>query len=78
MLALTFNNPADFDRIQENDRFDILGLESFSPGVPFTLVIHHDDGTNENIQVNHTYNQTAIDWFKAGSALNLISSKANN
>ncbi len=76
MLALTFANPADYDKIQEQDVFDILGLTEFAPGKPLTLAIHHKDGSEEKIQLNHTYNEQQWAWFKAGSALNLI--KQNN
>ena len=72
MLALTFANPSDYEKIQEDDSIDITGLESFSEGVPLTIVLHHADGTNESFPVNHTYNSQQIDWFKAGSALNII------
>lgn len=75
MLALTFANPADYDKIQEDDTFDIKGLTSFTPGVPLTIVIHHKDGSTEEIKANHTYNEGQIEWFKAGSALNLIGQK---
>jgi aconitate hydratase len=72
MLALTFANPSDYDLFQEDDTIDILGLNSFAPGLPLQVVIHHKDGSNHTIAVNHTYNQGQIEWFKAGSALNLI------
>jgi aconitate hydratase len=72
MLALTFANKADYDRIQESDTFDITGLKDFTPGVPLQLVIHHVNGTSETIPVNHSYNDNQIEWFRAGSALNLI------
>jgi len=72
MLALTFANPADYDKIQEDDTFDILGLTTFSPGKPLTVVAHHKDGSKDEIMANHTYNEAQIGWFKAGSALNLI------
>ena len=72
VLALTFANPADYDRIREDDNFDITGLTSFSSDKPLTLVVHHADGSREEIRLNHTYNQKQIDWFGAGSALNLI------
>ena len=72
VLALTFDNPADYDKIQEDDRIDIIGLTEFAPGKPLTAVLHHADGTTEEITVNHTFNQNQIEWFKAGSALNLI------
>jgi aconitate hydratase len=72
MLALTFANPADYDKVEEEDRIDILGLESFTPGVPLTIVLHHSDGRQDRFAVNHTFNESQIAWFKAGSALNLI------
>ncbi|PWJ59032.1 aconitate hydratase [Dyadobacter jejuensis] len=72
MLALTFDNPADYDKIQENDSIDIVGLESFAEGTPLTIVLNHEDGTSESITVNHTYNAQQVEWFKAGSALNII------
>ena len=72
VLGLTFANPADYDKIMEGDTFDIVGLKTFAPGKPLTAVIHHADGTTEEIVVNHTFNQNQIDWFKEGSALNLI------
>ncbi|MGG7664921.1 aconitate hydratase [Dyadobacter sp. BHUBP1] len=72
MLALTFVNTADYDKIQEDDTIDILGLETFAEGQPLTVVLHHNDGTTEEFPVNHTYNAQQIEWFKAGSALNII------
>ncbi|MFN8310475.1 MAG: aconitate hydratase [Chitinophagales bacterium] len=72
MLGLTFDNKADYDKIREDDTFDIIGLTNFTPNEPLTLVIHHADGSSESIQVNHTYNQQQIEWFKAGGALNII------
>jgi aconitate hydratase len=72
MLALTFDNPSDYDLIKEDDSIDILGLETFSPGSPLSVVLNHADGTKDTIKVNHTYNEGQIGWFKAGSALNLI------
>ena len=76
MLALTFANKADYDKIQEDDNFDILGLENFTTGVPLTVVAHHNDGSSDNIVVNHTYNEQQIEWFKAGGALNVIRSES--
>lgn len=72
MLALTFANKNDYDKIQEDDTFDITGLKSFTPGKPLTLVIHHLDYKSDEISLNHSYNEIQIKWFKAGSALNLI------
>ena len=72
MLGLTFANPQDYDLIQEDDNIDIVGLESFAPGKPLAVVLHHSDGSEDKITVNHTYNDGQIEWFKAGSALNLV------
>ena len=72
MLGCTFANPSDYDLIQEDDTFDILGLTTFAPGVQLTLVAHHIDGTKSEIKLNHTFNEGQIEWFKEGSALNLI------
>ncbi len=72
MLGLTFANKDDYNKIQENDTIDILGLTEFAPGKPLTLVLHHADGTQEEILANHTYNAQQIEWFKAGGALNII------
>jgi aconitate hydratase len=72
MLALTFANKADYDKIREDDIFDVKGLTTFSPEKPLTIVIHHSDGKIEEITVNHTYNKNQIEWFKAGSALNAM------
>ena len=72
MLALTFANKADYDKIQEDDSIDVVGLTSFAPGTPLTLVLTHKDGSTDSIEANHTYNQQQIEWFKAGGALNII------
>jgi aconitate hydratase len=72
MLALTFADKADYEKIQENDTIDILGLTSFAPNTPLTMVFNHSDGTSDSIQVNHSYNEQQIEWFKAGAALNII------
>jgi aconitate hydratase len=75
MLALTFANKEDYNKIQEDDVVDIIGLTSFSPDAPLTLALHHADGSEDRFQVNHTYNAGQIEWFKAGSALNLMAKK---
>ncbi|HMU76180.1 MAG TPA: aconitate hydratase [Bacteroidia bacterium] len=75
MLALTFADKADYEKIKEDDTFDIVGLTTFTPGVPLTLVLHHSDGSKEEIKVNHSYNEHQIAWFKAGGALNIIRSE---
>ncbi|MGZ3753694.1 MAG: aconitate hydratase [Mucilaginibacter sp.] len=72
MLGITFADSNDYDKIQEDDTFDIVGLTTFAPGVPLTVVLHHKDGSQESFKVNHTYNAQQIEWFKAGGALNII------
>ncbi|HXB29819.1 MAG TPA: aconitate hydratase [Puia sp.] len=72
MLALTFADKADYDKILEDDVIDIDGLTEFTPGHPLTLVLHHLEGEPEEILANHTYNESQIEWFKAGGALNVI------
>ncbi|MBD0294764.1 MAG: aconitate hydratase [Flavisolibacter sp.] len=72
MLALTFANKDDYDKVQEDDTIDITGLTTFASGKQLTMVLHHADGKTDKVQLNHTYNQQQIEWFKAGSALNLI------
>ncbi len=78
MLALTFADKSDYDKIQEDDSIDVIGLTTFAPGKPLTLVLHHKDGSKEEITVNHTYNQQQIEWFKAGAALNIIRKQVAN
>jgi len=72
MLALTFANKEDYDLIQEDDKFNLLGLTDFKPGKALRLVINHKNGTTDTINCNHTYNEQQIEWFKAGGALNII------
>jgi aconitate hydratase len=72
MLALTFANKDDYEKIQEDDVIDVTGLTEFAPGKQLTMVLHHADGTIDKVKLNHTYNEQQIEWFKAGSALNLI------
>jgi len=72
MLGLTFANENDYDKIKEDDTFNFTDLEAFAPGKPLTLELVHANGTKESILLNHTYNDSQISWFKAGSALNLI------
>jgi aconitate hydratase len=72
MLALTFANEADYDKIQEDDTINFLDLTDFAPGKPLALEFVHADGTKDIILANHTYNDSQIGWFVAGSALNLI------
>ena len=72
MLALTFANKDDYNKIQEDDKLDVIGLTEFTPEKPLTIVLHHRNGGEDSILVNHTYNKNQIEWFKAGSALNLM------
>lgn len=72
MLALTFENKSDYDKVREDDVFDIIGLTDFTPDKALNLVLHHSDGSKDKFNVTHTYNWSQIEWFKAGSALNLI------
>jgi aconitate hydratase len=72
MLALTFADKADYDKVREDDKISIRGLTSFAPGKNLTIVIHHVDGTTEQFEAIHTYNEQQIGWFKEGSALNAM------
>jgi len=72
MLALTFADKADYEKILEDDNINILGLQSFEPGKQLTVQLNHKDGTTDEFKVNHSYNSAQIDWFRAGSALNII------
>ena len=72
MLGITFAAEADYDKVREDDTIDIIDLKDFAPGRPLTLVLNHADGSKDEIKANHTYNENQIEWFKAGSALNLI------
>lgn len=76
MLALTFDEKADYEKIQEDDSVDLTGLTEMQPGSKITMVLHHADGTTDDIMLNHTYNQQQIEWFKAGGALNVIRQEA--
>ena len=75
MLGVTFANKEDYNKILEDDTIDVTGLTSFTPGKPLQLVLNHADGSIETIDVNHSYNQQQIEWFKAGGALNVIRSE---
>ncbi|GAB1856295.1 aconitate hydratase [Flavobacteriaceae bacterium MHTCC 0001] len=72
MLGLTFANETDYDLIQEDDTFNFLDLNEFAPGKPLTIEVAHADGSKDEISLNHSYNDSQIEWFKEGSALNLI------
>ena len=72
MLALTFNNESDYDLIQEDDIFNFIDLKNFNPGNAINVELIHSDGSTDTIKTNHTYNSQQIDWYREGSALNLI------
>ncbi len=72
LLALTFTDPADYDRIREDDRVSLVGLRELAPGEPVTCVVHHSDGTEETLSLDHSFGESQIAWFRAGSALNLF------
>lgn len=78
VLALTFANPDDYNLIQEDDKFDVVGLKEFRPGKQLKVILHHKDGSTDEIMTNHTYNENQIEWFKYGSALNVIRANQNN
>jgi len=75
MLALTFDNEDDYEKIREDDTFDLVDLKDFAPDKAITIKVQHADGTSEEIKTNHSYNANQIEWYKAGSALNLIRKK---
>lgn len=75
MLALTFADPSDYDKVREDDRISLRGLQSFAPGVDLVLTLKHSDGSEESFPVRHTYNETQIAWFRSGSALNYMASQ---
>jgi aconitate hydratase len=77
VLTLTFMNKDDYNKIKEDDKIDVTGLKKFSAGTHLTITLTHSDGTKETFQANHSYNESQIEWFKAGSALNIIR-KSNN
>jgi aconitate hydratase len=72
VLPLAFADPADYDGVRETDRVTLANLRDLAPGVPVTAILHHDDGTTEQVRLRHTLNQEQIAWFRAGSALNLL------
>jgi aconitate hydratase len=72
VLPLAFQNPADYDKVRETDRISVKGLDKLAPGRPLTVVFHHEDGTEDTAQVVHSLNDEQIEWFKAGSALNVL------
>ena len=72
MLGITFQNEADYDLIQEDDTFNFIDLENFAPDRPLTIEVIHANGSKDTVMANHTYNLPQIEWYKNGSALNLI------
>ena len=72
LLAVTFVNPEDYDLVEEQDKISLLGLNEMVPGKLIKCVLHHVDGSEDQIELRHTYNEAQIMWFKAGSALNLL------
>lgn len=72
ILALTFSDKDDYNKIQEGDKIDVTGLKDFAPCKQLSVILNHHDGSSEKIMTNHSYNEAQIEWFKAGSALNLI------
>jgi aconitate hydratase len=72
VLALTFTNKDDYNKVRDHDKLDVVGLKAFAPGSQITVMLNHKDGTSEEIFASHSYNEGQIEWFKAGSALNLI------
>lgn len=72
MLALTFENKTDYDKVQENDKISVIGFKTFTPGSKFRIILEHSDGSTDEFNAIHTYNEQQINWFKAGSALNTL------
>ena len=72
MLGLTFQNKQDYELVREGDLVDVLGLTELAPGKPLEIVLHHSDGSSDRFLADHTLNENQIQWFRAGSALNLI------
>ena len=72
LLALTFQDTADYDKIREDDRISLVGLADLAPGKPVDCVVSHSDGTRETLHLNHTFGESQLEWFRLGSALNLF------
>ena len=72
LLALTFQDPTDYDRIREEDRISLLGLAGMAPGKPVECLVRHADGTTETLRLSHSFAASQLEWFRAGSALNLF------
>jgi len=78
MLALTFVDPQDYEKVRQDDQVSIPDFEQFAPGTPLTISLMHSDESQDTFKCAHTYNQAQIEWVKAGSALNLIRSNSLN
>jgi aconitate hydratase len=76
VLALTFANHADYEKILPDDTIDIVGLSDLAPGKPVTVVVQHTSGSSDEIQTTHTMSEEHIEWFRAGSALNVLRQQA--
>jgi aconitate hydratase len=76
LLALTFQNPQDYDRLREDDRISLVGLQEMAPGKPVRCIIRHADGSMEELHLNHSYSASQLEWFRVGSALNLFHQEA--
>ena len=72
LLALTFTDEADYDRIREDDRISLTGLADIKPGEPVQCTVSHSDGTSESLELQHSYSESQLEWFRLGSALNLF------
>jgi aconitate hydratase len=72
LLALTFSDQADYDRIREDDRISLTGLKDMAPGKPVQCTVKHSDGTTETLELQHSYSESQLQWFQLGSALNLF------
>ena len=72
LLALTFTDEADYDRIREDDRISLTGLSNIKPGEPVQCTVNHSDGTSESLELQHSYSESQLEWFRLGSALNLF------
>ena len=78
VLALTFENSDQYDKIREDDRISLIGLNEFSEGNPVQCIVKHSDGTSNTIRLNHSYSTSQIEWFQQGSAMNVLRGKQQN
>jgi aconitate hydratase len=77
VLPLTFADPVDYDKVEETDKISVPGLDGLKPGKSLTVLLHHADGSQDSIRTDHTLNAEHIEWFRAGSALNVIKRQIN-